>query len=128
MRGDYAVARDRFEIGWGDGTAGRPGRPCPEQQLAKTRRIPTVALDDQVGCGRSPTATVQLARNGIDVRAALGSEEHADVERGGPADELPHARNRRRMTGELERIDDPPEAGGRGPQRGCRAGDPGRGP
>jgi hypothetical protein len=48
-------------------------------------------------------ARVQFPRNRIDRRAGLGGEEDAAVERGCPADELLHPRDRHRSADELWR-------------------------
>jgi hypothetical protein len=47
---------------------------------------------------------MNLARDGIDVRAPLGGEQHADVKRRGAAYQLMHPGDRRRMPDELECI------------------------
>ena len=59
------------------------------------------------------TSSVQLAGHGVHARAAFRGEKHARIERGGPANELPDARYRGRVTNELEGLGGwPLEAGG----------------
>ena len=102
-RGDAAVACDRFEIGWrrrdrrrAEGSTRRTGAARCATASAPSHSTTTYRR------GRATTSRVQLARDGFDVRAALGREEHADVERRGAANQLLHARDRRRMADELE--------------------------